>query len=211
MTRFDDTTGNKKRTILTSCARRAGHRSGRLAAAAGITAMTTLVTVAGQQGVAMAAGTPDRVSVDISQTYTDDFLTEACGTTVIATASGTVEITLWRNADGLVVRELDRFPGAFFTWTAPETGQTVRSRYDVGSMWEYGDGAVVGGPVTFAMRGLFFHIPGTSAIAGREVSVSDVDFFEGGVPIVEDGELVSLVGHWPQFDFVEEMCSALTK
>jgi hypothetical protein len=172
--------------------------------------MTALVTVGATQDLATGEGAPDRVSVDISETFVDDFLTEACGTTVIGTATGTVQITLWRNDEGLVVRELDRFPGAFFTWTAPETGNSVKNRYDVGSMWYYPDGAVDGGPVTFTMRGLFFHIPGgTSAIAGREVSVGDVDFFEDGVPVVEDGDLVSLVGHWPQVDFVDEMCDAL--
>jgi hypothetical protein len=122
-----------------------------------------------------------------------------------------VEITLWRNEDGLIVRELDRFPGVFFTWTAAETGRSVRTRYDVGSMWEYPGGAIEGGPAEFTMRGLFFHIPGvTSAIAGREISVGDVDFFEDGVPIVEDGEQVSLAGHWPDLDFAASMCQALT-
>jgi len=58
---------------------------------------------------------------------------------------------------------------------------------------------------------LFFHIPGgTSAVAGKEVAVGDVDFFEDGLPIVDDATAVSFVGHSPDFDFVAEICEALT-
>jgi len=181
----------------------------RVAAATGIATIAAL-GIAALPDVATAAA-PDRVSVDISETFTDDSLTEACGTTVTGTAQGTVEITLWRNAAGLVVRELDRFPAATFTWTAPETGRSVKTRYDVTSNWDYGDGAVQGGPVTITAHGLFFHIPGgTSAGAGKEVAVGDVDFFEDGLPIVQDATTVSFVGHSPDFDFVAEICKALT-
>ena len=184
----------------------------RVAAATGITTIAALgIAALPDVATAAAAGAPDRVSVDISETFTDDFLTEACGTTVTGTAKGTVEITLWPNAAGLVVREHDRFPAATFTWTAPETGRSVKTRYDVTSNWDYGDGAVQGGPVTITAHGLFFHIPGgVSATAGKEVAVGDVDFFEDGVPIVEDATTVSFVGHSPDFDFVAEICKALT-
>jgi hypothetical protein len=59
---------------------------------------------------------------------------------------------------------------------------------------------------------MFFHLPGaSSAFAGREVSVGDVDAFEDGVPIVDDGTLVSLVGHFSQdFDFTDSLCGLLT-
>lgn len=185
-----------RRMVATACS----------AAAIGVTGAVVAVPAP-----ATAAGGPDRVSVTISEHFTDEFLSQACGTPVVGSAEGTVEITLWRNEDGLIVRELDRFPGVFFTWTAAETGRSVRTRYDVGSMWEYPGGAIEGSPAEFTMRGLFFHIPGvTSAIAGREISVGDVDFFEDGVPIVEDGEQVSLAGHWPDLDFAASMCQALT-
>jgi hypothetical protein len=191
-----------------------GARSTKARGAAACSAVAMLATgaIIGLPGTAAAAAGPDRIRVDISEEFTDDFLTQACGTPVVGTAEGTVEITLWRDAAGLVVRELDRYPGVFFTWTAPGTGQSVKTRYNVGSMWEYPGGAVEGGPVIVTSRGLFFHIPGaTSALAGREVSVGDVDFFEDGLPIVEDGETVSLVGHWPEFDVASALCQALTR
>jgi hypothetical protein len=160
-----------------------------------------------------AVVTPERLSFDLHEVYNDDFLTEACGTEVVVTLSGTRDVTLWRNDAGLVERELDRFPGAFITWSAPETGQSVKTRVDLVSHWDYGTGAVLGGPVTFTFQGMVFHLPGSgdSAFAWREVSVGDVDGFEDGVPIVDDGTLVSLVGHIPNdFDFVEAVCSSVT-
>ena len=171
-----------------------------------------IVLLVGLAGPASAAP-PDRVTVDIDEVFTDDFLTQACGTEVVVTITGTAEFTLWRNDAGLVERELDRFPGSFITWSAPETGQSVKTRADLVSHWDYGTGAVLGGPVTFSFQGMFFHLPGAggSTFSGREVSVGDVDGFEDGVPIVDDGTLVSLVGHMPEgFDFVDALCSSLT-
>jgi hypothetical protein len=175
-----------------------------------VAAALTLTALLPHAGV--AASPPERVTVNLSESSTDDFLTEACGTEVVFTFTGTVEYTLWRNDEGLVERELDRFPGAFITWSAPETGQSVKTGVNLVSRWDYGDGAVLGGPVTVAFHGLFFHLPGaTSAWAGREVSEGDVDGFENGVPIVDDVTLVSFVGHvLEDFDFVEAVCGALT-
>jgi hypothetical protein len=137
---------------------------------------------------------------------------DACGTTVIVTDTGVVEVTLWRNDEGLVVRELDRFPNAWRTWSAPETGQSFRTRLDAVSRWDYGAGAVLGGPVTITAHGLFFHIPGsTSAVAGKEVAVGAVDAFEeNGAPRVDHADAISFVGHQPQIDFVAAICDALT-
>jgi hypothetical protein len=166
--------------------------------------------VAAAPGSAVAAA-PDRASIDISDSFVDDVLSEACGTEVAVTLTGTAEITLWRNTRGLVVRELDRFPKARVTWTASGTGRTVTTRFDAVSSWDYGSGAVLGGPVTVTAHGLFFRIPGvTSAVAGREVAVGSVDAFDNGIPIVDRAEQVLRVGHDPEFDFVDAMCEALT-
>jgi hypothetical protein len=160
---------------------------------------------------AAQAAEPLRLSNDISEESVSEFWSEACGTEVVITITGTMEATLWRNEEGLVVREIDRFPGSFFTFSAPETGKSVKSRADLVSTWTYPGGAVLGGPVEFEFHGMFFHIPGgTSAFAGREVSRGDVDGFDGSLPVVDDGELVSLVGHFPDVDFVSAVCGQLT-
>jgi hypothetical protein len=182
-----------------------------LGAVATTAVLTALASVAAP-APAVAAGAPDRFTVDISETFIDESASQSCGTQVVVTVTGSTEISLWRNEKGLVVRELDRSPGAFITWSAPETGMSTKTRADMVSHWDYGTGAVLGGPVTFVFQGLFFHLPGaSSAFAWREVSVGDVDGFEDGVPIVNDGTLVSFVGHIPEeFDFTESLCSLLT-
>jgi hypothetical protein len=179
-------------------------------------AMASAVAVgAGMTAVAVPsaaqADQPLRLSIDISEESVSDFWSEACGTEVVISITGTMEATLWRNEEGLVVREIDRFPGSFFTFSAPETGKSVKSRADLVSRWTYPGGAVLGGPVEFEFHGMFFHIPGgTSAFAGREVSRGDVAGFDGSLPVVDDGELVSLVGHFPDVDFVSAVCGQLT-
>jgi hypothetical protein len=177
-----------------------------------VVVVAALAMALGLVDPASAASGPDRVTADLDVVFTAPGLSQACGTEVIITITGTSEITLWRNEAGLVTRELDRTPGAFQTWSAPETGQSVKIRADLVSHWDYGDGAVVGGPVTFSFTGIGFHVPGAgdTTVAGRELAVGDVDGFEDGVPIVDDGTLVRFSGHIADFDFVDALCGLLT-
>jgi hypothetical protein len=87
----------------------------------------SVIALTGLPGVARADA-PERVTQDISEFRTDEFLSQECGTTVTVARNGTAEYTLWRNDAGLVVRELDRFPGATTTFSAPEQGG--RSPFD---------------------------------------------------------------------------------
>jgi len=166
-------------------------------------------------GVPATAGAapPERVSFDVSEpAFTDPYLSELCGTTIQVSATGTVEITLWRNEAGLVVRERDRFPNAWTTFSSPETGDSFRIRFEGVSDWEYGTGARIGSEVTITRHGLFFHIPGATAIAGLEITEGAVvDHFDQGVPIVEGGGTnTKLVGHFPDdVDFGTAICEAL--
>jgi hypothetical protein len=174
-----------------------------VAASAGLTGLLP-------PAAAQAAG-PERMTIDISESFTSDFWSAACGTPVVVSIVGSGEYTLWLNSSGLVARELDRFPSAFLTWSAPDLGTSVKTRADLVSRWDYGSGAVLGGPVTYEFHGLFAHVPGgTSAFAGREVSQGYVDSFDGALPGVDNGELVSLIGHFPDLDFVGAVCDQLT-
>ena len=159
------------------------------------------------------AAAPERVSFDVSEpAVTDPYLSELCGTTIQVSATGTVEITLWRNEAGLVVRERDRFPNAWRTFSSPETGESFRIRFEGVSDWDYGTGAQVGSQVTITGHGLRFHIPGETAIAGLVVTEgATVDHFDQGVPIVEGGGVnIRQVGHFPDdVDFGTAICEAL--
>ena len=182
--------------------------SRRVVALAGVVAVALLSFPASARAAA-----PERVSLDVSEpAVLDEGLEEACGAPVSVSATGTVEVTLWRNGAGLVTRERDRFPKAWRTFTAVETGESFRVRLAAVSTWDYGAGARVGSPVTIKETGLVFHIPGATAIAGHVVSEGGVvDHFEQGVPIVENGgEVVRRVGHFPDdVDFAAAICKAL--
>ena len=160
-----------------------------------------------------AAAPPERVSFDVSDpAVTNPYLSELCGTTIQVSATGTVEITLWRNEAGLVVRERDRFPNAWRTFSSPETGESFRIRYEAVSDWDYGTGAQIGSEVTITRHGMVFHIPGETAIAGLTVTEeATVDHFDQGVPIVEGGGTITRqVGHFPNnVDFGTAICEAL--
>ena len=179
------------------------------AAAATSLAVTSLLCTS----TAAQAAPPEHVSLDVSEAaLRDPFLSTACGSPVEVSATATLEVTLWRNAKGLVTRELDRFPNAWRTFTAVETGASFRVRYQGVSKWDYGAGAQVGSEVTITASGLVFHVPGATAIAGHEVSEGGiVDHFDQGVPIVEGGaETTKLVGHFPDdVDFTTAICDAL--
>jgi hypothetical protein len=169
----------------------------------------SVAALSSAQGEASAAP-PQRIVTDISESYRDPELTRACGTTVIVTATGTSQVTLWRNEAGLVVREIDRFPGATLTYSAPDTGHSFSTRYSAVSTWDYGDGAELGSPVTLSFHGLFFHIPGTSAAAGSYVAVGKVDRFVDGIPITDASVGVKNTGNRLDGDFQMAICAALT-
>ena len=78
------------------------------------------------------AAPPEHFSLDISESLPSDDLTEACGTEVIISISGTARITLWRNEAGIVVRELDRAPGFKITYSAPASGASVKHPEQLG-------------------------------------------------------------------------------
>ena len=179
----------------------------------GLAVLTVALTaMLSAPSVASAAG-PERVSLDVSEpAVIDEFLSKTCGSPVEVSATATLEVTLWRNAAGLVTRERDRFPQAWRTFTAVDTGESFRIRFEGVSTWDYGSGAQIGSTVTIKRTGLIFHIPGATAIAGQQVTEGGiVDRFDQGVPIVEDGGVsTKLVGHFPDdVDYATAICTAL--
>jgi hypothetical protein len=137
-------------------------------------------------GIAQARP-PERITIDISETFTDDFLSDHCGTEVVFTISGNVRVTLTRNAAGLIVRETDHAPGSKVTVTAPETGKSFSYPNSLVSTYDYGSGAKVGLPATATLRGLLGHVTGHIASdAGTIVLVGTVESFdEFGIPVVD--------------------------
>jgi hypothetical protein len=133
---------------------------------------------------------PERITIDISETFTDPFLSGECGTDVVFTITGNVRVTLTRNAAGLVVRETDHSAGSKVIVTAPETGRSFSFPNSAVATYDYGDGAAVGSPATVTVRGLLGHVTGHIASdAGTFVLAGVVESFdEFGIPIVDFGD-----------------------
>jgi hypothetical protein len=160
---------------------------------------------------------PEHFSIDISETVLVEELTEACGTEVSISISGTRQVTLWRNEAGLVIRQLDRAPGAKLTYSAPETGASVSHPYSVVSTWDYGGGATVGSQVTVTLHGLFGHVtgfvPSSAGTATGSGFVSGFDDF--GIPQVDDLAVLEdpireTGNREPIEDVLAALCEALT-
>ncbi len=158
---------------------------------------------------------PATYSFDISRTYYAPFTSAHCGIPVYITADGSVEITLFYDQDGNVVREIDRAPGFTDTFFSPATGQSFTVHSPFVAMYDYGAGATLGGPATITLVGTEGDAggPGTAVTAGRVVIPGVViGFSPEGIPLVDPaGEPTSQSGTFPDFLTVglPERCAAL--
>jgi hypothetical protein len=150
----------------------------RLVAAACLASATLLGTA-----IPATAATPPPEHLTFPVEYSFSF--DDCGFVVDATGSATAaHVTLWRNEDGLVVRERDS-GHLEETFTNTETGKTI-SVTDFSVHWfDYGSGAVLGSSVTITSTGMGGHVPGIGPEAGRNVATGTVVGFDpDGFPIV---------------------------
>ena len=160
------------------------------------------------------AAPPERITIDLAETFPSEFLTEECGTPVEVIITGEARVTLWRNSAGLIVRESDHAPGSTVTYSAPETGNAFSHPNSLVSTWDYGDGATVGSEVTTTFRGLFGHVTGFIASdAGTTTLVGVVTGFdEFGIPLVDfpDPPIRETGNREPGGDVLAALCDALT-
>ena len=160
------------------------------------------------------ASRPERISIDISESSTNSFWTEQCGTEVVITVTGSEKVKLWRNADGLIVRQHRRAPGAKITYSALETGNSFSYPDARAETFDYGDGAKVGSQVTLRQRGLGGHAAGfIAADAGSQTFVGEVTGFDDlGIPELDFSDPpIRQTGNRNTFDdVVAATCQALT-
>jgi hypothetical protein len=152
----------------------------------GIAALVVAVALVGA-AVATASPPIQVKKSDISQTFVDPDLSAACGTQVTITVSGNADATLWTNSAGLVVREIDTFPGAKVTYSG--AGGSFSYEANLVLHFEYPQGATLGAPASATYTGLFGHVPGViDSDAGREIvtGLTVVDFL-GPIPLTDGG------------------------
>jgi hypothetical protein len=112
----------------------------------------------------VAAGTSSgqqaqQIHIAIDDHFPSDFWSDQCGFDVFIDVVADLQVTLVYNADGLVVREIDRAGGGTVTFRSPDTGKSFSFPFQP-AQFDYGSGAVIGSPVTVSLTGLQGHVPG---------------------------------------------------
>jgi hypothetical protein len=155
------------------------------------------------------------VTINVQDTFVNDFWTETCGTTVVTSVEGTLHVTLLYNEEGLIVKEIDPSSGLTWTFTAPLTGNSFSYPANT-AIFDYGAGAEVGSTFTAKFVGLGGHVPGVIASdAGLVIVAGGVveGFDEFGIPLIdfETAELVVEHGNRESFeDVAAAICGTLT-
>jgi hypothetical protein len=176
-------------------------------------AMVALIAVLGLLVAAPADAQQARhLTINIDDSFVDDFYTEACGTTVVISAEATLNVTLVYNQAGLLVREIDPSGGGTVTFSAPETGNSFSFPFGA-TIIDYGAGAEVGSTFTAKAVGLLGHVPGLIASDAGQVVFTGVvfGFEENGSPLLDFREVVVEHGNRAtQEEITAAICGALT-
>jgi hypothetical protein len=163
-------------------------------------------------GATMAAPQAEQVHIAINDVFVDEFLSEACGFEVTVSVVGDLQVTLIRNQEGQVVREIDRLGGTKITYSSANGSFSFIAQ---ASQWDYGSGAAVGSTVVVSFVGLQGHVPGLIASdAGLvRLTATVVGFDEFGIPIVdfETAEVLIDVGNRAsQEEIIAAICGGLS-
>ena len=152
------------------------------------------------------------VTINVEDSFVDDFWTETCGTTVMILVEGTLHVTLLYNKEGLIVKEIDPSSGLTVTFSAPLAGNSFSFPTNT-TIFDYGAGAEVGSTFTAKSVGLFGHVPGLIASDAGQLIFSGVveGFDEFGIPLVEFTDVLVEHGNFEsQEDINAAICGALT-
>jgi hypothetical protein len=124
---------------------------------------------------------------------------------------GEAKVTLIRNKEGLIVREIDHAGGgAKITYSSANGSFSFPA---VPSSWDYGDGAEVGSEVIVSVHGLLGHIPGLIQSDAGLFRYRGIvtGFDEFGIPEVDFVEVIADRGNRESGEDIEAaICEALS-
>ena len=174
----------------------------------GLTVTAALVAVAG----GASAAPPRFETIDVNVSVVDSYFTQRCGFEVRFFNIGTFNSTLFVDATGTVVREIDTYPGDNAGWSSPASGRSIVFPNGAMLLTEYPNGTALGSATTTTGHGLSAKIPGIPADAGTVVFAGHVAFIDpDGVPIVAFDQLLSINGHSSDpATFEAAVCAALS-
>jgi hypothetical protein len=137
-------------------------------------------------------------AIDINVSFESQLLSEQCGFPVTVTVSGFVDVTLFYNDAGLVVRHIENTPAATATFSSPY-GSFSFPEASTG-IYTYPGGATLGSTANFALTGLlrFGLVPGFGVSnAGIDIVANAVvvGFTPEGIPIVDFTDATTFISH----------------
>ena len=156
-----------------------------------------------------SANPPKRLSFKVNDTFYVPFTSAYCGFDVYRTISGTINVTLFQDQNGTLLRETDTGPDFKESFFAPSTGKTFSDPGFVTAHTTYDGGAAFGSTATVTLTGLLQNAAGP-ADAGQIVLrgvVVGVD--PSGIPFVDASDFLSGSGHFSP-DPVGNRCAALS-
>jgi len=123
----------------------------------------------GLLGAAPAWATPPKhFHSPLNISFPNDELSDACGFDVVDVLAGPIDITLFYDQGGTLVREIDTFPTLTLAITAPSTGKSIGSRVAAPVITDYTGGGAVGTAAVVHFTGLQLMLgPGVMFTGGR--------------------------------------------
>jgi hypothetical protein len=166
----------------------------------------------GLLGAAPAWATPPKhFHTQLNISDRDDALSEACGFDVVGVFAANVDVTLFYDQSGTLIREIDTFPTGTLSFTAPSTGKSIVSQSTSVGHVDYTGGGAVGTAAVARITGLTFMLqPGVMFTGNLVFEAVVVDHTPEGIPVLEGTNLISQSGNFFSGDFAPLVCAALS-
>ncbi|HEY1325883.1 MAG TPA: hypothetical protein VGI14_03025 [Casimicrobiaceae bacterium] len=170
------------------------------------------------QLVAAAANAtpPARVPFDINDTFRSRFLSNVCGFPVMVHMQATGTVKLFRDNDGVLMREIDMSATGFVnTYFSPiqlgGTGKSFTETLRSPTIILYPEGAEPGDPAIVILHGVQRTSgPGNPLNAGREVDEAVVvELSSDGAPVDDIVGTISQDGQFEVLPVAQARCAAL--
>jgi hypothetical protein len=177
-----------------------------------VSLVAVLALGGGVLGAAPAWATvPKHFHIPLNFSVRDDALSDACGFDVFDVGAGNVDVTLFYDQGGTLIREIDTFPVFTFSFAAPSTGKSIGSRAPAVLITDYTGGGAVGTPAVGRLTGLQIMLQPGVMFAGRQVfDAVVVDHTPEGIPEIMFTNLISQSGNFFSGDEVALVCAALS-